>query len=116
VTTNRPRRITIQYDATAQSTVDGSIAQFTTPGTLFKAWTISWKTLGGKMELMADQPRAENAALIRIRWRRDFTVTAAHRVLYVDINGVNHFLDVINVTDVGNQHQYWDLQVREKGI
>ena len=115
VTTNRPRRITIQYDATPQSTTDGSVDLFTVPATLFQCWTISWKTMGGTMVEMADQPRGQNAALIRIRWRKDKTVTPAHRISYV-ANGVERILDIINATDVGNQHQYWDLMTTEKSI
>ena len=116
ITTNRPRRITIQYDDTQQSTTDGSVALFTTPVTLFSAWTISWKTMGGRMEYMADQPRGENQAIIRIRWRKDFVVTPAHRIVYTDSAGTVHKLDIINVTDAGNQHLYWDLTTTEKSI
>lgn len=115
VTSNRPRRITIQYDATAQSTSNGSVNLFANPQTLFSAWTISWKTMGGNMVEMADQPRGQNLALIRIRWRKDKTVTPAHRITYT-ANGVVHVLDIINATDVGNQHQYWDLMTTEKSI
>ncbi len=115
VRTARPRRITIQYDDAPQSVTDGSVDLFTNAKTLFQATTIDWTTLGGTTQLMADQPRGENAAVIRIRWRKDKTPTPAHRILYV-ANGVEHYFDIINVTDVGNQHQFWDLQVREKGI
>jgi head-tail adaptor len=115
-TTSRPRRITIQYDATPQSTTDGSVALFSTPATLFMATTISWKTMGGRMEYMADQARGENVSIIRIRWRADKIVTPAHRVLYVDGQGTHHILDIVNVTDDGNQHQFWNLTVSEKSI
>lgn len=113
-TTARPRRITIQRDDTAPS--GGSFAPWTTPTTLFGATTIDWRTGGGGMQYMADQPRAENVATIRIRWRGDKTVTPGHRVLYVDGGGVIHKFDIINVNDVDDQHQYWDLSVRETGI
>lgn len=116
ITSNRPRRITIQYDATAQSTTDGSVPAWTTPQTFFTATTISWRTMGGRMEYLADQPRGQNDAVIRIRWRKDKTVTPAHRVSYTDVTGAVRSLDIVNVTDVGNQHLYWDLTTTEKSI
>jgi len=116
VSTHRPRRIIVQYDATASSTTDGSITAWATPKTLCEAWTVEWKTAGGRVQYLADQPRPDDSAVIRIRWRSDVTPTPAHRIKVVGGNGLTRYYGINAVIDVNGQHQYWDLYVVEKAI
>jgi head-tail adaptor len=116
VNTARPRRVTIQADQSPQSSADGSIPAWSNPVTLCQAWTIDWRTQGGRMEWLADQPRAEHSAVVRIRWRSDVLITPANRMVYTDVRGTVHAYDITAVIDVNNQHQYLDLYVRERAV
>lgn len=106
VTTARPRRIQIQQNQPTQSATTGQMAGNWV--TVASATTIAWTTAGGSFTHIGDEPRADEAARIRIRYRTDITIAPlTTRIAY---NGRN--FGIVSCIDVNEQHQYFDIALR----
>jgi len=96
-TTQRPRRIEIQRNTPTQSTSGQTVDNWQT---IYRPWALQIKTLGGREYFSAQQTKGESDLEITTR----YIAAGVTRTDRIKLGSA--VLDINDVSDIDEQHQY----------